>query len=95
MIDWLGLAASALWIIGSAIGLAVISYAYWEAQMRGEGLRGVLGHARMQAAINVAALLFCIGQLGSVSEPWERVLWGILAVAFGAQVFAHRKILEK
>ncbi len=95
MIDWLSTVAGALWIIGGAIGLATVSYAHWEAQLRGESLRVVLAQARMQTALNAAAILFCTGQLGSVSEPWERVLWGILAVAFGVQEIAHRKILER
>ncbi len=85
MIDWIRLATNVLWIVGCGLGLATLSYANWEAKMRGGDLRRVLGRRAMQGLLNVAAVLFCLGWMASISEPWERMLWATLTVAFGAQ----------
>lgn len=86
MINWVNLAANALWIIGCALGLAAISYANWEAAMSGERLRARLRQPRIQAAIHLAGALFCLGLTATSDSTVETVFWFILAVLFFAQM---------
>lgn len=85
MIDWIDVLIGALWISGCALALATVSYANWAAATRREKLRVLLGQPRIQVVLDFAAILFCLGWMGSVDAFWERALWGILALAFGVQ----------
>ena len=87
MINWVNLAASALWIIGCALGLAAVSYADWEAAMSGERLRVRLRQPRIQIAIHLAGALFCLGLAATGRTWWERALWGLLVVAWAVQAW--------
>jgi len=89
MIKWFNLAANAFWIIGYALGLAAISYTNWEAAMRGERLRVSLRQPRIQVAIHLAGVLFCLG-LAATGRTWEQAPWGLLAVAWAVQVWLAR-----
>ena len=88
MIDWGGLVANALWIIGCALGLAVLSYANWEAGMRGERLRFRLRQPRMQCAINLAGALFCLGLAVTSDSAIATILWLFLTVSFFARLWS-------
>ncbi len=90
MIDWYNLAANALWILGLAIALAVISHASWQASLHHERLRLRLGQPGYQVFLDVAAVLFCAGMAATSRRVWEIILWSGLAVLFIAQAFFER-----
>ena len=90
MIDWFNLAANALWIIGMAIGLAVVSHASWQASLHHEKLRARLAQTGYQIFIDLAAVLFCLGMAATSRRVWEIILWSGLAVLFFAQAVVER-----
>jgi hypothetical protein len=86
MIDWFNLAANALWILGCALALGTLSYASFQASLSGEKLRTRLGRPSMQAAIDLAGVLFCAG-LAATSKPiWQMALWALLGALFLIQM---------
>ena len=90
MIDWYNLAANALWIIGLAIALAVLSHASWQASQRHEKLRQQLAQPGYQIFLDLAAVLFCLGMAGTSRRIWEIILWAVLAVLFIAQAAVEK-----
>jgi hypothetical protein len=86
MIDWIALASNALWILGCSAGLATLSYASWQASIRGEKFIAQIKRIPIQISLNLAGLLFCAGLAATSGASLEIALWGILAVAFAAQV---------
>jgi len=95
MIDWLSLAASAIWITGCALALSVLSYAHWQARTRGERLRSILAQPRAQALMHVAGVLFCAGMAAVSPSLVQAVIWLILVILFGAQVRAAWSIIRR
>jgi len=85
MIDWFNLAANALWIIGLAIALAVVSHASWQAALYHEKLRSRLAQPGYQMFFDLAAVLFCLGMAATSRRVWEIILWSGLAVLFIVQ----------
>jgi hypothetical protein len=88
LIDWPELALNALWIAGAVVALAVVSIGQWEARMQEVRLRTWLGRPAAQRALTLAAVLFCLGMLGTSGSVLERVLWGALAAVFTLQALA-------
>ncbi|PIX46865.1 MAG: hypothetical protein CO064_00530 [Anaerolineae bacterium CG_4_9_14_0_8_um_filter_58_9] len=86
MIDWLNLAANALWICALALALAVLSFASWEAKADGERLRVVLSRPRWEFTLNLAGALFCLGLAATSDRIWERALWLVLAGLYLFQI---------
>ncbi len=83
---------NALWIAGAVLALAVVSITQWQARVEGLRLRVCLGRPAAQAALAVAAILFCVGMLGTSGSVLERVLWGMLAGAFAvSSIVNHRR----
>ena len=92
MIDWGNLAANALWISGLSVALAAFSFAAWEAGSSKEKIAARLRRPGYRAALNLAALLVCLGLAGTASRLWGTALWLLLGAAFLAQtVIALRK----
>lgn len=87
LIDWLGLARNALWILGLSIVLAAWSYAVWWAPVSHHGLRRALARAAFQAPFNIGLLLFSVSLAWGSTRLWERLAWIALSVAFAWQVF--------
>lgn len=85
MIDGWGVFSQALWIIGLAVNLAVVSTANYQAQVERVRLRQKLGEAGFQLGINLGMVLFCVGLLLAGRSWWEKVLWGLVGVSFLAQ----------
>jgi hypothetical protein len=82
MIDWVNLAANALWIVACAWALATFSYASWEASYYHEKLRQRLGRPAIQLSFTVAGALFCAG-LAATSQGWLRIgVWVVLGLLF-------------
>lgn len=87
MIDWPDLAANAMWVLGGALALAALSYAYWQAGAHGEQLRVALARPRLRIALDLAGVLVCLG-LGLASRPvLEILLWLALAALFSLQLW--------
>jgi len=82
LIDWRMVAFASLWIVGLAILLTAVSFAYYHAQIRGGRLREELRAGGYQVAINGGLALFSTGMLGSANTWWERIVWGLLVIAF-------------
>jgi len=82
LIDWPMVAFGALWIVGLAVILSALGFAYYEAGQADEKLRTLLRRSPFQRALNAGLTLFCLGMIGSAGAIWERVLWGLLAAAF-------------
>jgi hypothetical protein len=82
LIDWPMVAFGALWIIGLAVILSALGFAYYEAVEAGVRLRERWRLPGYQRALNAGLTLFCLGMIGSAEALWERVLWGLLAAAF-------------
>lgn len=88
MIDWFNLAANALWILGLALALGTFSYASWEASLHDEKLRQRLGHPAIQAAFDLAGVMFCAGLAATSDRVWETALWAVLGFLFLIQALA-------
>jgi hypothetical protein len=84
MIDWWALGHNALWVVGLALGLAVLSVANYQAHREAVRLRDKLNQAGAQLALDAGLALFCLGLLFSGRAWWEYAAWGLLTVAFAA-----------
>ena len=82
MVDWLSLAFNALWVTGSALLLAVLSISNWIARASGKRLRDQLTQPRQQVMLALSGQLFSAGMLGTATILWERIIWGLLVLAF-------------
>ncbi len=86
MIDWGSLAANALWVLGLALGVAVVSHASYRAHLARMSARAVIGRPAYVVAGMSALALICLGlALTAQGRWWEPLLWWILAAACGVQ----------
>ena len=83
MIDWIGVGSNALWILGCAVALATFSYASWEASVYNEKFTARLRRTPILACLNLAGLLFSLGLAATSDAAIEKILWLVMAVAFG------------
>ena len=82
MINWLSVILNAIWILGAALALAVLSIAYYQSWQGGGKLGAVLNTSQYAIPLNIAGGLFALG-MGLTSERWwEIVLWMILVGLF-------------
>lgn len=96
MIDVFSLAANALWILGLAVLLAVLSWARWEAQRERVRLRHALARPPIQLGLDLGLLLFCVGLAATGRTWWERVLWSLLAVGWTVHAWlTGRKVVAQ
>lgn len=86
MIDWAGVAVNMAWILGLAVLLATLSYADWARHCEGARWRDVLGRITYRSLLNGGMFLICLGLLGGGRGLLERVLWGLMAAWFAADV---------
>jgi len=94
MIDWWGVIANAIWILGCSLALAALSYAYWGAYVCRSRLRMLLRRPKMQLAIDWAGMLFCLGMLLTSASRLAVVGWLILVVLFCVQIWRNRRVVE-
>lgn len=85
MIDVWGVVANGLWIVGLALLLAALSWAYWAAGTEGTGVRAVLRRPWAQRLSVLGLLLFCAGLAATGRRWWERAVWGLLAATLVVQ----------
>ena len=88
MIDWGGLAANSLWILGCALALATFSYASWQAAENGSKLSALLKQPGVQAGFNLAGSLFSAGLALTSGLGWMMILWAALGVIFAVRLLA-------
>ena len=79
MIDWFALFWSSLWILGTAVILAALSYHHWLAHEQGVGFRAQLRTAAFQAPLWAGLALTAVGLAGTSATWWETGVWGIMA----------------
>ena len=92
LIDWPMVAFGAIWIVGLAVILSALGFAYYEAVEAGERLRERWRLPAYQRALNAGLTLFCLGMIGSADRLWEQVVWGLSAAAFAVYTWqAGRK----
>jgi hypothetical protein len=80
MIDWRRVLTNLLWIAGAATMLAVLSSLDWQASLRRDGQRLVSKRLLRSVVFISGIALVCLGAGLGVLQPWERVLWLLLAV---------------
>ena len=78
MIDWLNLAANALWILSLSLIVAIVSLARYDSQISGENLADKMTLRVWQTPLNIAGVLFCCGLTFTSIEIWQQVIWAIL-----------------
>jgi multisubunit Na+/H+ antiporter MnhB subunit len=88
MIDWASLAFNGLWVLGTAVILAALSFSHYEAQRRGERLRAQLAAPGFQAWLSVGLALISLGLALIGPRWWERLLWGLLCAMSVWQLWA-------
>ena len=79
--DWIGLAGSGLWVLGLALCLATVSMAHYHARADGERTWGRLMLPGSQLALTIGGSLFFAGLVLGREPLWEKVVWGLCAVA--------------
>jgi hypothetical protein len=82
LIDWLGVARNALWILGLSIVLAAWSHLRWWAMSRQIKLRRAWEWPRFQAPFSAGLILFCISLPGAQRGGGSAVcglLWALLS----------------
>jgi hypothetical protein len=82
MIDWWNVFTHALWIMGLAVALAVLSYSDWTTSCRGEGFLATLKHTVQEPVLLLGLAVTCLGAGLGVDVWWRRVLWFLLAAGF-------------
>lgn len=96
MIDIISLVANALWLLGLAVLLAVLSWARWKAQSGQVRFRQVLARPLVQLGLDLGLLLFCVGLAATAHAWWERILWGLLGIAWAVHAWwAARKAVTR
>jgi hypothetical protein len=83
MVDWFGLLANGLWILGLAVLLAAVSYHAWEAEVRGRPLREQLGGDQFGWVAWLSLVLVGLGLALTSDRVWEMVIWGVFVLAAG------------
>lgn len=78
MIDWSFVVISALWILGLAELLTVVSIAYWTSGTTATPLRRVLGTRPFRRVLIAGMVLFAFGMLLGAEAWWEKGLWGVV-----------------
>lgn len=79
--------ANGLWILGLAILLAVLSWAYWTSGVERACFRAVLGRPPIQRVTYLALAVFCAGLAAIAQTWWKWVFWGLVATAWALQAW--------
>ncbi|HDD24191.1 MAG TPA: hypothetical protein ENF52_02005 [Chloroflexi bacterium] len=87
MIDWVGVAFNALWVLGAALILAALSFFRYDALQRGERLRTRLAAPDCQAWLSAGMALISVSLALLSHRWWERGLWALLALLNAWQVW--------
>ncbi len=80
-IDFRSVLANALWILGLALLLTALSWAYWVAQEEHIRFREAVRRSAFRRAAGAGLAFFCIGLAATADHRWEQILWALLALA--------------
>ncbi len=94
MIDWWGVVINSIWIVAMAVGLAVVSMAYYRSQIEDEKLKIVLNRVGYSVPLNMAGAVFCGGMALTSDRWWEITLWVVLMILFLVQLYYLFKRLK-
>ncbi len=78
--DWFGITANGLWILGLALLLSLLGFASWERSTNGGTLGSIFMSPPLNTTWNVAVAIFCLGMAATSSALWSRILWLILTI---------------
>ncbi len=87
MIDWTGVIFNGLWVLGTAVILAVLSLAHYDARRRDERLSARLAMPGFQMGCFAGLGLISLGLALIGPRWWERVLWGLLCATSAWQLW--------
>ncbi len=91
MIDWAGLVANSLWIVGCALALGLVSYASWQASLGNRKFISQFKQPQLQAGFSLAGMLFSAGLALTSNMIWEKGLWAAVGVFFGLRLFGNAR----
>ena len=93
LFDWRMLGFTFLWIIGFAISLLTISFAYYGSHLRRESVRSFFDQPGFQTGLNGGLSLFCLGFAGSSNHWLVIVVFSGIAAWFLVRIiFAIRSL---
>jgi hypothetical protein len=81
MLDWVFLLTNALWIIGLALALAVVSYGQWQRQEEKIAWGEFFNLVQPRRTLLIAGFLFAFGVGFNVEPIWQKGIWFVLAAA--------------
>lgn len=87
MSDWTQLVGNAVWIVGVALALAVVSYAGWQASLRRQSLSAMLGLRTYALLLDLAGILLSSGLLITSQKLLEKGVWALVGVGFLIQAW--------
>jgi hypothetical protein len=85
VIDWWGVLANLLWILGCATALAVLSYTDWHVLIQGYGQRETIKRTLRNPGFAIGMLLICLGAGLGTLHRLGRILWFVLAACLALQ----------
>lgn len=91
MIDYLQVLGSSLWVLGLALILSALSFAYFESGQHSQKIRHTLKHPRYVLVFFIGFVLFCLGVALNESRWLVRILWAILAIFVSVKFYNYRK----
>ena len=95
MIDWYALFTNSLWIVALALALATLGFSRWQARQEQIKLGQVLNRPGWQIALNISGTIFCLGLAATSQKIWERVLWLVMGLLFGFQIWLAARSVKK
>lgn len=90
-IDWTGLAANLLWILGLALLLTTWSLGYNAAQRVQPSGHSIWQQPAYRGALLGGLSLWSSGLAATSDRWWEQIAWGVLAIVWAAQLWGLRR----
>ena len=94
MINWFNLLFNGIWILGVALALAVLSIAYYQSCLGERKMSAILAQTEFSLPLYISGELFSLGMGLTADWWWEIVLWMIMVLLLGVQVYLKRKALK-
>lgn len=91
LIDWWGLGFGVLIVLGLAIVLTALGWAYYYAQVDRRSFLTEWRSPSYQWVSAVGLAVFSAGMTGSSEITWERIAWLMLALAFSYQAWSTKR----
>ncbi|MEW5986580.1 MAG: hypothetical protein AB1791_08110 [Chloroflexota bacterium] len=95
MINWLSLAAGALWIGGLSLLLAALSYHTWLAGEQKRRWRDQLAENSFGRVAWLSILLIGVGLAAGSRQTWERWLWILFSLVALSQCIGSWRLRRR